>query len=579
MNCNSLKWSTGLLLILAACGPGGAGKESAPATLEAWSVPPEVRLYRGAFSRQPDNRALNLEGLAGEVLSAQVAVRGSRDIESLTGKFSDLAGPGGAVIPAAQAQVRFGGFVPVDETMTLTADPLIEADSLKVAANLVQPVWLTLRLPSAAAPGIYSGSFTVQAFPGGEAVFAVRAEVLPQILPEPADWTFHLNIWQDPTPVARAHKVRVWSEEHWQILARYGVNFAAHGMKSIMTHITYDPWDGVRGYATDTMVEWKYPGEYLAAGAGKFEWDFSVLDRYVEQMLKAGVRRSIDMYSLVMGPGGTLKADIHYLDTVTGGYRTAKMQVGDPLWRETWKAFLPALRQHLKEKGWFDMAVLGFDEKPEKVMRIIFGFIAAEAPDFKLASSGGFPGDEHKLADEIVIHIDEMLNPVRWASVEPLVKKYHADEKRHITFYTACMPHFPNTFIFSPLRESRLLAWLAWKYGFDGYIRWAVNLFPEDPWNQPLFTWPSGDMFFVYPGPDGPLDSMRWEMLRQGIQDYEALRIAWERSEKAGRTDLLEKLRAAVEQASVIDDCGWIPYIEESRAMVNAVLRELGPET
>jgi len=89
---NILKSLPGLILICAACGPGGAGKEGAPATFETWTVPPEVRLYRGAFSRQPDNRALKLEGLAGEVLSAQVAVRSGRDIDSLSGKFSDLAG-------------------------------------------------------------------------------------------------------------------------------------------------------------------------------------------------------------------------------------------------------------------------------------------------------------------------------------------------------------------------------------------------------------------------------------------------------------------------------------------------------
>jgi hypothetical protein len=55
--------------------------------------------------------------------------------------------------------------------MTLTADPLLEVPAVNVAANLVQPVWLTLQLPSGAAPGIYSGSLTVQATSGAEAVF------------------------------------------------------------------------------------------------------------------------------------------------------------------------------------------------------------------------------------------------------------------------------------------------------------------------------------------------------------------------------------------------------------------------
>ena len=557
----------------------GACVQSREEIIEAWPVPAEVRVYHGSFTREPGNSRIELAGLAGEWLSAQVAVRSSRNIKGLSGSLRQLTGQGGAEIPASAARVRYGGFIPVDETMVLTADPLLEKKSVDVAANLAQPVWITLKVPRDAVAGLYQGKFELSAASGGHAEFELSLEVLPAVLSEAPDWTFHLNIWQAPTTVALAHKVALWSEEHWRLLERYAENFADHGMNAIMTHIIHDPWDSVRGVADDTMVEWKYPGEFKGAGAGKFEWDFTVFDRYVELMMKAGVRDKIDLYALVMGPGGTLKADIRYLDTTTGEYRTAEMKVGERIWREAWKAFLPVLRKHLKEKGWFDKAVLGFDEKPENVMGIIFDFILAEAPDFKIASSGGFPGDERKWADEIVLFFDNITDKSLWQQYEPLVREMHADKSRLITFYTCCMPHYPNTFLFSQLRESRLLPWLAWEYGFDGYIRWAVNIYPEDPWNQPMFTWPSGDMFFVYPGRDGPLDSMRWELLRQGIQDYEALRIAWEMAEKAGREDLLDKLRKAVARGTIIDSCSWIPYIEQARAIVNEVIRELGTNT
>ena len=545
---------------------------------EAWPAPIEVRISPGAFSREPEVRDIRLEGLAGEVLSAQVVVKSGRDIKGLAGKLSDLEGPEGRIIPAAAARVRYGGFVPVDETMSLKADPLLEDESVDVPANLAQSVWLTLALPPDAAAGTYSGQFEVAASSGGRADFEVTVEVLPAKLSEPWNWSFYLNIWQDPTPVATAHKVEAWSEEHWRLLEHYAENFAAHGMKAIMTHIVYDPWQSVRGYPSHTMVEWKYPGEFTAGGADKFEWDFTVFDRYVELMMKAGVRRRIDCYSLVMGPGNTTNAHIRYLDTTAGTHRTAELTVGDPLWREAWAAFLPVLRKHLKEKGWFDKAVLGFDEKPEEVMRVIFDFIIRTAPDFKLASSGGYPGDERKWADEIVLIIDNLTDENLWKHYEPLVKRMQQDRSSLITFYTCCWPHYPNTFLFSQLRESRLMAWLAWKYGLDGYLRWAVNIYPEDVWNQPFFTWPSGDMFFVYPGKQGPLDSMRWELLRQGVQDYEALRIAWDMAEKAGRQDLLDILRQAVQTATIIDSCSWIPYIEEARKLVNEVIRELGSQ-
>lgn len=563
-------------LCLAVVFSGCSSEGGNPQVFDTWPVPIEVRIAQGAFTRQPEIKNIGLEGLAGEVLSAQVAVKSNRDIKGLKGSVSDLAGPGGAVIPANCAQVRYGAFLLVDETMMLTADPLLEDEAVDVAANLVQPVWLTLKLPRELVPGIYKGKFEVEAASGGRAEFDLSVEILPAVLPQPWDWIYYLNIWQDPSGVARAYKVGVWSEEHWRILERYAENFAAHGMKAIMTSIVYDPWKSQSGYPFDTMVEWKYPGEFVKGGASRFEWDFTVFDRYVELMIAAGVREKIDCYALVMGPGSTLDAHIRYLDTTAGEYRTAELTVGEPMWQEAWTAFLPVFRKHLKDKGWFEKALLGFDEKPEKVMKIIFDFIINTAPDFKLAASGGYPGDERKWGDEIVFHYDEMADPVRWAEIEPVVRRMHQDEKKYVSWYTACMPYFPNIYLYSPLRECRLLAWLSWKYGFDGYTRWAVNAYPEDVWDQPRYKWHSGDNYFTYPGKGGPLDGMRWELIRQGIQDYEALRIAWEMCEKAGRRDLTEKLRRAVATGSIVDSCRWIPLVEEARAIVNEVIRELG---
>jgi len=564
------------VVLLAGCTATGKPEDSRNEEFQAWPVPIEVRIYPGAFSREPDQRKIELEGLAGEVLSAQVVAKSTRRIAGLKAEIPAFTGPGGGGIPASAARVRYGHYLQVDETMTLTADPLLEVESLDVPANVAQSVWLTLELPRETPPGSYSGRLTLFAGSTEKAAFELNVEVLPAVLPPPGEWSYYLNIWQDPSGVARAHEVEVWSERHWQLLERYAENFAAHGMKSIMASITYDPWKSQSGYAFDNMVEWKYPGEFTDGAADKFTWDFTVFDRYVGLMIEAGVRDKIDCYALVMGPGSTTDAHIRYLDTTTGNYRTAELTVGEPMWRQAWAAFLPVFRKHLKDKGWFGIALLGFDEKPGKVMQTVYDFILEEARDFKIAASGGYPGDERKWGDEIVFHIDELTDRVRWAEIEPIVRRMHEDPSRYVSFYTACSPYYPNTFLFSRLRETRLLAWLAWKYGFDGYTRWAVNAFPEDVWTQPNYKWHSGDMYFVYPGRDGPLDGMRWELMRQGIQDYEALKMAWEMAEAAGRKDLLEKLRKAVARGTIIDSCRWIPYVAEARAMVNEVIRELG---
>jgi hypothetical protein len=94
-------------------------------------------------------------------------------------------------------------------------------------------------------------------------------------------------------------------------------------------------------------------------------------------------------------------------------------------------------------------------------------------------------------------------------------------------------------------------------------------------------------MFLVYPGRDGPVDSIRSEMLRQGAQDYECLYLVREqldRIRKAGRTAVVsqaeERVKAAVELATQEDD-PVRPHrplpsdIPEARRKLNRVLQEL----
>jgi len=542
--------------------------------MEAWPVPIEIRINRDAYRPDTAGSLIAMEGLAGELLSAQVAVRSNGDIDSLHGTVSALLSESDTIQSAA-ARLRYGAFVPVVETMSWAADPLLETGFVDVEANQAQPVWLSLEIPRSAAPGVYEGQLSLECGDGPVAAFDLRVEVLPAVLPETGDWVFNLFMWQDPTPIARAHGVEVWSEEHWELLERYAANMAEHGIKSLATHIIHDPWHGVRGWPSDEMVIWNYPGEYEPGRADEFDWDFTIFDRYVGLMLKAGVDRKIDLFSLVMGPWIIPDAHIRYRDTVSGQYRTITMDVGDPRWYDCWRRFLPVLREHLIERGWYDISVLGFDEKPEKIMRIIFDLITEVAPDFKVCQAGGFAGDERNRGIDLALGFQNISQEAQWESIRPVVEQYHQDPDKFVTFYTACSPWYPNTFLFSTLRESRLMPWIAARYGFDGYARWAISLYPEDVWNNPRYGWASGDMFFTWPGPEGPLDSMRWEVLRQGIQDYETLQIAMRMAEQAGREDLLGELESAVESGGTIDNCGALPVIEDARRRVNDVIREL----
>jgi hypothetical protein len=99
------------------------------------------------------------------------------------------------------------------------------------------------------------------------------------------------------------------------------------------------------------------------------------------------------------------------------------------------------------------------------------------------------------------------------------------------TYYICCFPGKPNTFVFSPPVEGRYVSWYASAYGYDGFLRWAYDAWPADPVRDARHTlWPAGDCFLVYPGGNS---SIRFEKLREGIVDYEKIRILKESAAKS----------------------------------------------
>ncbi len=99
--------------------------------------------------------------------------------------------------------------------------------------------------------------------------------------------------------------------------------------------------------------------------------------------------------------------------------------------------------------------------------------------------------------------------------------------------------------------EARLLGWIAWGYDMSGVLGRGLNTWPESwgrPENPPPYEWrdPSGGLgYLMYPGPDGPLPSIRLERLRDGIEDHACL-VALDRAVQQGlvRDDASKKLCA-----------------------------------
>lgn len=465
------------------------------------------------------------------IISLAVLVTADAPVASARLVFTELASDSNR-ITADNFRIRLVGAVPTPEA-GLICDPLYEVNDFAIERSAA--LYINVMIPSRTSAGTYSGK--VKLLVNGEeaAVNDVKIEVANVVLPDVHKWNFFLNVWMNPGAVARFHDVPVWSEEHFELLKPYIEDLASHGQKTVVAPISYQPWG--------TQTRDPYPNLISCIKNGEhYEFDFSIFDRYVKLHEEYGIDRAIHCYSIVQGPGGTDRSVIEYTDAQTGENVLLETTVGDAEYNKAWGEFFEAFREHLIEKNWLNKVYIAFDEKPEDVMERLVTFMDDYAPDFNTSLAAFTRDDIFDIIDDLSLAIPfnesgvaemsptlrsttdiaELLDPLNVCSI---VKS--CPEKMLTTFYVCCGPAYPNTFVHSPLVESRMLPFLAAQGGFDGFLRWSYNDWPDNPYEHPEWgDWPTGDVFFVYPGTNGPVSSLRWEQLREGIQDYELAMLA-----------------------------------------------------
>lgn len=102
--------------------------------------------------------------------------------------------------------------------------------------------------------------------------------------------------------------------------------------------------------------------------------------------------------------------------------------------------------------------------------------------------------------------------------------------------YYCCGPRGPylNRLLDTPLAKIRMNGWLFYRWPFQGFLHWGYNYWYQsqtkillDPFTVlDGGTWPVwsyGDTFLVYPGEQGPIDSLRHEAFADSLQEYALL--------------------------------------------------------
>ena len=397
-------------------------------------------------------------------------------------------------------------------------DPIVIGgiDRFDLPGKTVRPVWFSFNIPSQTDAGIYNGTIGVMA-ENYSATLNVKLTVQNQVLPKPHDWKHRLDLWQNPWVVAWENNLKPWSEEHMLLLKKHLQLYADAGGKYITTYAVNSPWSDNSYMNEGGMINW------IKRINGSWKFEYTIFDKYVQLAMSMGIDKAITIYTPV--PGGYR---FNYMDEKTGNNIYVSWAPGSKEFKAFWNIFLTDLKKHLEQKGWFEKTYIGINENPLDETLAAVKVVKEHSKKWKIT----YAGDWHKELENV---LDDYCFLYGKESDVDVVKQ-RAAKGFTTTYYVCCNPPVPNNFVFSPPIEGRWQGWYSVAHGYDGFLRWAYDAWPADPLRDARHgSWPSGDCYLVYPGGNS---CIRFEKLREGIVDYEKIRILREEASKSHDKDV-----------------------------------------
>jgi len=480
-------------------------------------VSPLDKVFRDTQPPKKPEKCIRVFCARNEYEPAQVAVRPSKGLKNVTVEISALKHEKEAyTLPARGVTWNFVGFIPLTKNTPHTReaaivrkapceipDPLLPDRKMDVAADRTQPIWLTFFVPKDAPPGVYRGTVTVKA-DGWEQSLPVELTVWPFALPDER----HLFVtnWFSVSKIAKTHKVALYSDEFFALMEKYYRNMAAHRQ-----NVAWVDWRTIK----------------VTRDNGKLSFDYALFDRFIELMEKCGVADRIEiMFVARHSEGGWGSKEISFCKVKATDRKTGKEVLLD--FDEGMAVLLADLEKHLEARGRLERTVIHVCDEPAQhnilSWREKSRMLHKAAPRLKRIDAI----EASDFGDDLDVWVPKLSHLRRWYPWYDRARERGAE----VWYYICCHPfggYFPNRFLDYNLSMVRLLHWINCAYDLKGYLHWGLAFWPEDPFGPPPERLPPGDTHVIYPGPDGPLNSMRWEVQRDSLEDYEYLYLLTQR--------------------------------------------------
>ncbi|MFV0506635.1 MAG: glycoside hydrolase domain-containing protein [Bacteroidales bacterium] len=461
----------------------------------------------------------------GEHASFQFAVRSGLTLEDVQ---LEVTSPIAGNTKLEDIKTGFVGYVPVDRPVPSPGrdylksssgfypDPILDSSSVDIPSTMTQAVWLSVAIPKDTEPGKYAGQVTLQAKIKGQKVY-IKKDISIEVYKPIIDKTsLMVTNWYNPDNLNLLNKdgkLEKYSNDYWKYMATMGKMMKEYRQNVVLISPT-------------SLTDYKKDGD-------KWHFDFSNFNKTIKLMIEAGCCELIE--------GGHIGTRLP--ENWTGPFVVRVPEKKDEKWemkdynvnapkaQNFYKQFLPALKKNLEENKWLNMYCQHIADEPIGTNKESYAEISAFARKF-------LPGVriiEACHSSDLDGSIDIWVPQLNFLNDDYSFYKKQQEQGKEVWFYTCLGPqeNFANRFIEQPLIKTRLLHWINYNYGITGYLHWGLNYWQKDsdPYKETTHmnyagnTLPAGDMNIVYPAENRLLSSIRLEAMRDGIVDYELLKM------------------------------------------------------
>jgi hypothetical protein len=441
--------------------------------LKLWTVPSAQKVFREDDHPGTNQVALLLETAANETEALQLVLRvKGGDVVLTNAAVGEFAQTNGAV-PSIRAQLLKVDYVYLPDLNRAWPDPLPPLQCpLTIRDGLTQPLWLTVEVPLATKAGLYNSTLRLAFQDGSGREIPICLRVRGFQLPEHPSMRTAIG------------------NEAWDFVLQQ------HGVKP----------------GTPEAVELRrnYYRFFLERRLSPYQLPCDLFDPEAAQWLN-----DPRLTSFV----------IPYSDDDTALRRTI---------------------EHLKKNNWLEKGFLYVVDEPtepadfERLRHRAQKIQAIEPRAHITAPFNGSPRE--RSGQSTYERMDGLVN--MWcplsSALDVEAQARRAARGDESWWYVCCVPRHPraNLMIHWAGAAHRVLFWQQKQPGINGFLYWSAIYwdpqFTRDPWtNMRTYEYKSrgayGDGSLVYPGDrvgiNGPVTSIRLELLRKGVEDFDYLTL------------------------------------------------------